>query len=350
MQPEDNLQVQDAGEAGVLEVIGRIVARPDPDVLVGIGDDAAVLLSRPDRRLVATTDIQVEGVHFRSDLAGPGDVGWKALAVNLSDVAAMGGIPRHALVSLAVPPTLPLRWIEDFYRGLEELGTLFGVTVVVGNLATIPGPIVADVMVLGEVEADLFLRRTGARVGDRLVVTGVLGASEAALLAWERGVQGAGIERLLAVHRRPLPRVHEGRVAARSRWATAMIDLSDGLSTDLLRLCDANHLGVRLEGAAVPVDAAVRDLAARLRLTSLDLALRGGEDYELLIAADPRHAEELAQRIQEEVGTPATVIGELVSPEEGCIVQREGHRLPLESLGWDHFRRSAVPGSRKRPS
>ncbi|MDR7427071.1 MAG: thiamine-phosphate kinase [Armatimonadota bacterium] len=343
MQPEDDLQVQDVGEAGVLEAIGRIVARPDPEVLVGMGDDAAVLWPRTGRHVVATTDIQVEGVHFRSDLAGPGDVGWRALAVNLSDVAAMGGIPRHALVSLTVPPTLSLRWIEDFYRGLEELGALFGVTVVGGNLAAILGPIIADVTVLGEVEADLLLRRVGARAGDLLVVTGTLGASAAALLAWEHRLTLPEGERLLAAHRRPMPRVHEGRAAARSRWARAMIDLSDGLSTDLLRLCDANHLGVRLEGAAVPVDPALGDVASRLNLTPLDLALCGGEDYELLMAADRQHAEELAQLIREETGTAATVIGEMVPPDEGRVVQREGRHLPLEPLGWDHFRPSTTP-------
>ncbi len=347
MRPDSDLRVEEVGEAGVLEAIGRIVARPAPDVLVGIGDDAAVLRPRADRHVVATTDIQVEGVHFRTDLAGPGDVGWKALAVNLSDVAAMGGIPRHALVSLAVPPALPLRWIEDFYRGLEELAAIYGVTVVGGNLATIPGPIVADVTVLGEVEPDLILRRTGAREGDRLVVTGTLGASAAALLAWERQVPLSEGGRVLSAHRRPLPRVHEGRVAARSRWATAMIDISDGLSTDLLRLCDANHLGVRLDGAALPVDPAVRDLAAHLHLTPIDLALGGGEDYELLVASDPQHAGELAERIREEVGTPATVIGELVPPGEGRVLQREGSRIPLESLGWDHFRRRGAAGAQR---
>ncbi len=126
-----------------------------------------------------------------------------------------------------------------------------------------------------------------------------------------------------------------------------MIDLSDGLSTDLLRLCDANHLGVRLDGAAVPVDPALRDLAAPL--TPLDLALRGGEDYELLMAADPQHAEELVQRIRQEAGTAATVIGEFVPPGAGCIVQREGQCVPLESLGWDHFRRGAAAGPTQVP-
>jgi len=251
-------------------------------------------------------------------------------------------VPRHALISLAVPPTLELRWVDDLYYGLEELSAAFGVTIVGGNLATTTGPIVVDVTVLGEVEEDLVVRRTGAREGDRLLVTGTLGAPAAALLAWEARVEIPERDRLLTAHRRPRPRVHEGRVVSQSRWATAMIDLSDGLATDLTRLCDANGLGVRLEADALPVDPGLYQVAHQLRIDALDLALRGGEEYELLVAAPPAHAQALAERIRTEVGTAATVIGEFVPAAQGRAVECQGRRVPLLPTGWDHFRQEST--------
>lgn len=331
-------QLTDVGEAGILEVIRRIAAAPDPAVVVGIGDDAAVVRTRADRDLVVTTDIQIEGVHFQRRYAAPYDVGWKAMAINLSDIAAMGALPRHALVSLAVPPDLPLRWVEDLYRGLSELGGSFGATIVGGNLARTSGPMTVDVTLVGEVEEDLLLRRTGAGVGDVVLVTGSLGRSAAGLAVATHGLQIAGREELLTSHLRPHPRVHEARVVSRSRMATAMIDLSDGLAMDLGRLCDANALGVRIDAALVPVDEAVHRAADLLGTDALELALFGGEDYELLIAVPPAHAQVLADRIRQEVGTAVTVIGEFVHPREGRSLVRDGTLRPLAPQGWDHFR------------
>jgi len=335
MPSQGERQLGEVGETGILEVIERIAATDDPSVIVGIGDDAAVLRPTPQRQVVATTDIQIEGVHFKLSYATPYDVGWKAMAVNLSDIAAMGGTPRHAVVSLALRPDLNLQWIEDLYRGLREISAAFGVSIVGGNLARSLGSIVIDVTLLGEVEENLIVRRIGARAGDRILVTGTLGASAAGREVLERGLERN--RDLVQAHLRPQPRVHEGRLVARSRWATAMIDLSDGLATDVWRLCDANQLGVRVDADTLPVSPATRAVAAEVGRSALELALFGGEDYELLIAAGPTHVEALTKRMREEVGTPVTTIGEFVDRGKGRLIVDRSQQTELQPRGWDHF-------------
>lgn len=338
MQPGDsNRPLRAIGEAGVVAAIDRMLATTDSAVIVGIGDDAAVLESlAAGRQLVVTTDMQLEDVHFRLAYATPYDVGWKAMAVNLSDIGAMGGVPRYAVISLALRSELELRWVEELYGGLREAGAEFGLLIVGGNLARTTGSIVVDVTAIGEVETGRVIRRAGAQVGDRLLVTGALGASAAGRHVLERGIADRH-PTLAAAHLRPQARVHEGRLAAQSGWARAMIDLSDGLATDLGRLCDANGLGVRVDGASLPINALTREVAAELRINMLELALYGGEDYELLIAASPSHADALATRLRTDVGTPATVIGEFVAPAQGRSVENRGERITLEPRGWDHF-------------
>jgi len=336
-------RLADLGEPGILEAIRRAAPAADPAVLVGIGDDAAVVRGRADRALIVTCDSQLEGVHFRRASAAPFDVGWKAMAVNLSDVAAMGGVPRFALVSLALPVALALPWVEELYRGLTEVGGAYGVTVIGGNLSRTPGPITVDVTLLGEVEAGLVVRRTGARAGDRVLVTGTLGASGAGRRLAGRGRRLPGRARLVAAHRRPTPRVHEGRAAALSGHVTAMIDLSDGLAADLIRLCEANELGVRLDADAVPIGDEVRGAAALLGIDALALALYGGEDYELLMASPPARAAALADRLRAETGTPATIVGTFLPAGEGRHVIAGGTAIPLAARGWDHFQEERTP-------
>jgi thiamine-monophosphate kinase len=210
------------------------------------------------------------------------------------------------------------------------------VSIVGGNLARTSGPIVVDVTAIGEVEQDQFVQRTGAKVGDRLLVTGALGGSAAGRHALERRV-AAHYPTLVDAHLHPHPRVHEGRLVARSGWATSMIDLSDGLATDLWRLCEANGLGVRVNGTMVPINAPTKAAAARIGLDAFELAIYGGEDYELLFSVPPSHADSLAARLQNEVGTPATIIGEFVEPSQGRYFEYSGKRITLEPRGWDHF-------------
>lgn len=338
MRDEPVARLRDLGEDPVIEAIRRILPESAAGVVVGIGDDAAILECPSGRHLVLTVDTLVEGVHFRHGWATAADVGYKALAVSISDIAAMGGLPRQAVVSVVAPASTPVEWVEGLYRGLADAGARFAVSVVGGNLARTEGPVVVDVAALGEVEPELCLRRSGARPGDAVVVTGTLGRARGGLIALERGMQDPAWEPLVRAYRRPSPRLREARAVASCRWATAMMDISDGLALDLSRMCAASGVGVCLDAEALPVDPALRALAERLDEDAVALALGGGEDYELLVAVPPDRAPAQVAILQSEAGTPAAVVGVFTPPAEGRTVVHRGVRRPLPAGGWDHFR------------
>jgi len=305
------------------EIIRRIsgtLPPAPPEVLVPIGDDCAVL-RLGDRIWVAASDMLVSGHHFK-DWAAPEDAGYKAVAVNVSDVAAMGGTPRFVLTSGGAPdPETMLRCM----RGVLEACGEFGVYPLGGD-TTRAGALTVDVAILGELDAPPVLR-SGARPGDLLTVTGELGASAAGLLALESGVSGP--ERLVDKHLRPTPRVEVGRAAARI-GVGAMIDLSDGLASDAGHVCERSGVGCRVDLDLLPVAEDTRSFLASL---GHDLvAVAGGEDYELLISAP----EPVLQALAESVEVPVTRIGEVTSGG-GVVFWREGE--VVEGLsGWDHFR------------
>ncbi len=360
MLPADSPRVADLGELALLERIAARVARaasigPHPgdvvssgDVVQGIGDDTAALRWAPGALVLATTDALVEDVHFRRATSADADIGWKALAINASDIAAMGGIPRYAVISLTLPGDLDAAWVDGLYDGLLEMAGEAGIAIVGGNLAQAP-LIVVDVTLLGEVAPDRLVRRTGARVGDLLAVTGTLGRAAAGLVAMEAGLlapDAGGIAGMIAAQRRPRPRLREGRALAETGAVRAMIDLSDGLLLDLWRMCEAGGLGVRLDAGRVPVDPNVTAVAAAATggvgqesRRALDLALAGGEDYELLFAVAPEDADRVLRGLVEETGTPATLIGEFTDRGAGrTIVEDGGRARPLEPGGWTHFK------------
>lgn len=371
-------RVADLGELGLLARIearfGPASAGQDwPDVVCGIGDDTAVLRWTPGTLVLFTTDALVEDVHFRRATGTPADVGWKALAINASDIAAMGGSPRHAVISLMLPAELDVAWVDSLYDGMLEMARDAGIAIVGGNLAQAPS-IVVDVALLGEVEPSMLLRRTGARAGDLVAVTGTLGRAAAGLLAMEklpavggmpereevpaspRAARGAPghvmVDQAIAAQRRPRPRLAEGRALAATRAVRAAIDLSDGLALDLWRLCEANGLGVRVDATRIPVDACVPavvdavDRYAAGRGTAggrtaeggaLDLAMGGGEDYELLFAVAPGDAGRVLEHLSDATGTPASVIGRFEEIAAGRNVVMDSETRPLEPGGWTHF-------------
>ncbi|HLL99222.1 MAG TPA: thiamine-phosphate kinase [Rubrobacteraceae bacterium] len=305
------------------EIIRRIsgtLPPAPPEVLVPIGDDCAVL-RLGDRIWVAASDMLVSGHHFK-DWAAPEDAGYKAVAVNVSDVAAMGGTPRFVLTSGGAPdPETTLRCM----RGVLEACGEFGVYPLGGD-TTRAGALTVDVAILGELDAPPVLR-SGARPGDLLAVTGELGASAAGLLALESGASGP--ERLVDKHLRPTPRVEVGRAAARI-GVGAMIDLSDGLASDAGHVCERSGVGCRVDLDLLPVAEDTRSFLASLGHDPV--AVAGGEDYELLISAP----EPVLQALAESVEVPVTRIGEVTSGG-GVVFWREGE--VVEGLsGWDHFR------------
>ncbi|HEY8416643.1 MAG TPA: thiamine-phosphate kinase [Limnochordales bacterium] len=329
-----NPSLKQLGEHGLIEVLRRY-ERAHPGVIAGIGDDAAVLTGRPGFRTLLATDMLVEGVHFL-----PGTdayaLGRKAMAVNLSDIAAMGGRPTFAVVSLGVPPAASARDIQRLYEGMSEEGASFGAAIVGGD--TVRAPVLTiNVALMGEVEEARVLLRSGARVGDRICVTHRLGDAAAGLLLLKRPdlhVPDDTRTRLLQKHLRPTPRVDAGRELSRG-LATAAIDLSDGLAGDLHRLCAASQVGAVIDVAQLPISDDVRRVAAAAGLDPVELALNGGEDYELLFTTPSFR---VGSHVLPGSGTPCTVIGEIVDASRGVLLRRpDGELQPLPAGGYQHF-------------
>ena len=344
------MRLEDLGE---FPLIARLTAGLESraDVALGPGDDAAALDLGADRLLLATCDAQVEGIHFLPSVASPEEIGHKALAVNLSDIAAMGGEPLWALVSLIAPPTLDVTALDGMYAGMRALARRYHVTLVGGNVASTPGPLTLDITLLGRVARERMLTRAGALPGDRLLVTGRLGAAVAALLAFTAAPERAELPAdALSEARRamvtPEPRVRGGMALAATGQVGAMLDISDGLSGDLGHICERSGVGALVELAALPVDAATRALAHALGREPLRLALSGGDDYELLFTVRPDGVAATLEALRT-IGTAVTVIGEITSPEQGLRVREpNGDVRPLDAHGWDHLRPRDEPSNR----
>jgi thiamine-monophosphate kinase len=306
-----------------LEVIRRISALlppAPPEVLVPVGDDCAVF-EIGDSTWVAASDMLTHGHHFK-DWAQPESVGYKAVAVNASDVAAMGGTPRFVLTSGGAPdPDTALRCFEGVAEACEKFGVY-----PLGGDTTRADTLTVDVAILGELATRPVLR-SGAKPGDLLVVTGELGAGAAGLLVLEQNI--TGYQRLVRRYLRPEPRLEAGRVAA-NLGASAMIDLSDGLASDVRRVCDRSGMGCNVDLDLLPVEDDAKELARSLGHDPPVLAATGGEDYELLISAPERVLDALAQS----VGVPLTVIGEVT---QGDFAFRRGDEIVEGLSGWDHF-------------
>jgi thiamine-monophosphate kinase len=335
------MTIDELGEFGLIERIRKLLPDTGRDVMIGIGDDVAVLRTGGDKVWLATCDVQVEGSHFLRESISPRDLGKKALAINISDVASSGGSPRFALVSLGLPRGLEASFIDGLYSGLREEAALFGVDIVGGNISSVRHGLFIDIFLLGEAPEEEVMLRSGASAGDLLVVTGTLGDAAAGVaLLLDPSLKSTPDYARLAGERRdtPTPRVREGRIVAASRLASAMIDLSDGLAGDLGHLCERSGVSARIVAGDLPVSEENRALAAASRGDEWHFALHGGEDYELLFAAKPENARELADRIARETGTRASIVGELLPagrPPE--LALQGGRTVLLDERGWDHF-------------
>ncbi len=326
---------------------------------LGIGDDAALIDVRRGHELILTADLSIEGVHFLRHLHPPRAVGHRALARSLSDVAAMGGTPRYALISLAISKRTSRAWIEEFYAGVFALAQRFAVTVVGGDTALVPGSAAIDVTVVGEVERGKAIRRSGARPGDQLFVSGRLGLSALGLRCVRArakpvrrrtgtprpALAGEKMNDPVHTHFYPEPRCALGQFLSERNLASALIDLSDGLSTDLTRLCEASHVGVRVWADHIPVPAHPAGRGLR-SVEAINLALNGGEDYELLFTVSPRKASHIPREFR---GVPLHCIGEIRRSKEILLTLPNGNQVPLMPAGYDHFEKLNPPAKR-RPS
>ena len=319
----------DLGERALIERIRARAGAPPSWVALGIGDDAAALDPPRGAYDVVTTDSLIEGVHFRRDWSPCRDIGHKALAVNLSDLAAMGATPRAVLLSLALPPALAVDDFDQLVEGFLTLAGTYRVALVGGNLTRSSGPIMISVVAMGEARRRRLMTRAGGRPGDLLFVTGALGGAAAGLAILEAGRNQAGLDSgaaaCVARYEKPEPRLRCGTIVARSRAATACIDLSDGLAAGARQLAEASRTGVVLHADDIPVQPGA----------TLNAALTGGEDYELLFAVSPRQQRRFLSALRTMKSLPITLIGQLTKGKDACI-QHEGKLEPL-GVGFSHF-------------
>ena len=338
--PSHPIEKKTVGALGEFGLIARIAGgnpKAAGRLVLGIGDDCAAFRQDSGKLLLATCDIQVEGRHFVKERSSARDLGLRCAAVNLSDIAAMGGTALYALISLGLPPQTPTAWVDGLYKGLREGLGRFGAAIIGGNI-TSSAMLIIDITLLGEMAEVELLRRGTAKPGEAILVTGTVGASAMGRIALERRLRPSkAIAPLAKAHRTPTPRIREGRVIASSGLATAMIDVSDGLAGDLGHICETSGIGASLDASALPIAPATRSIARSLRLDPLAIALHGGEDYELLFTCPKEQARNLTERVRRETGTPVALIGETTSAQGILLRHADGRREHVEPTGWDHF-------------
>jgi len=333
------MRLSELGEFGLIDLIRAASVRcqipgrtPWRELVLGIGDDAAAWQSG-DRIELATTDTLVQSIHFDLGLITWKELGWKALAVNLSDIAAMGGIPKYALLSLVLPAELKVKDVSDFVDSFEHMATEFGVAIVGGNVATAPS-IVITVTIIGCSRGKTVLERSTASPGEQIAVTGYVGSSAAGLeMLRGRTVPDPEARYVLRqAHLKPVPRVTEGQILIEQGVRTA-IDISDGLVADLDHICESSKVNATLNMEQVPVHPVVTKYFPNHQ----ELALSGGEDYELLFTADRA----TVTRVKQVLSCPVTVVGDITKeelPTRVLVVDSKGTIIPYKRGGWDHFK------------
>ncbi len=325
------------GETALINFIrDRFGAPIAGDLVLSIGDDAALLDVGTKSLLIVTTDLLVEGTHFRTDIIEPYLLGWKSVAVNISDVAAMGGEPTYAFVSIGLPD-VEVAIVESIYEGMRDVSIAFG-SAIAGGDTVASEKVVINVVQLGTVERNLVAKRSSAKLGDAIIVTNTLGDSRAGLelllrLGLEEARRVAPV--LVERHLKPDPRVKEARAAVLTGKVRSMMDLSDGLSSDLTKLCEASGVGARVYAKALPISEDVRIAAFHLGADPVALAASGGEDYELLLTCDPRDVEDIIKAICQ-TGSKAIIIGEIVEEKSIWLVDSNGEKCSMPA-SWKHF-------------
>ncbi len=327
------------GEFGLIrEITQNFLYYEDPEVIKGIGDDAAVTLIDRDRCLLSSVDTLVEGVHFSLAYTPPSILGRRCVSVSVSDIAAMGGTPRYLLLSLGIPSRrdIDLAFLKALYRGVGEAMETYGMRLIGGNVASSPERLVLAATILGEVRKDRVVLREGARPGDRIYVTGTIGDAALGLRLLQRGIRDGRYHQAIKKHLEPVARLSEGRRLADEGLVTAMIDISDGLLADLSHIMEGSGLGARIYLSRLPLS---EDFISYLtdHPKEMDLALRGGEDYELLFTAPPSVDRRIGE-IALEMGCQITCIGEMVKERELIVVGEDGRPLSISIKGFDHLR------------
>ena len=336
--------LETVGEFGLIRQLKRQWPTSSPLVLKGIGDDAAVLKTVAGQQLLISTDTFIEGVHFDLAFQTLRDVGFRAGAANLSDIAAMGGRPLCLLVSIAVPARVPAQHIRALYRGIRDACGSNSVELVGGDTSSSPGNIFLNLTIIGTIPSNCALTRSGAKVGDRLYVTGTLGDARAGLHILQTRSRGRQQSRLSAIehflirrHLRPTPRLDIGQALSTRGLAHAAIDLSDGLSGDVRHLCENSQVGIEIRANALPLSPQLHAFARRNHLDPFTFALSGGEDYELLFTAGATHHETVLN-LSRRTEVPIAWIGDIKPKKSGqWLILPQGLTRKLVPKSYRHF-------------
>ena len=334
------MSLKEIGEFGFIKKISRgCLIRPD-NIMKAIGDDAAAFMTEPEQLCLITTDLLVERIHFLRTAISGFDLGYKSLAVNLSDIAAMGGTAKEAFVSIAIPDDCRLDYLEAIYDGIKNLAVKYEVNVLGGDTTRSKVDLIINIVVQGTVPKTELLCRDAARPGDVIFSTGFLGDSKAGLhlILNEIKADTETLKALLKAHRVPEPHLREGRFLARQPGVHAVIDTSDGLSSDLSHIGEESRVGARLYADKIPISPNLKDFGSRFNFKPLEYALSGGEDYTLLVTIAPGNADKIKRHFENEFKRPLFAIGEITAKKQIELVYPDGETKPLAPTGWDHFK------------
>ena len=327
------MKINQIGEFGLIDLIKKKILSKDKQVMINIGDDAAVIKSSPNRLLIFTTDTMVERIHFDLTYFTPEEIGWKAMVANLSDIAAMGGLPKYALVTVGLPKFMRAEDVLSIYKGASKIAKRYNCKIIGGDTTLVPKDIFISIALLGEVEKELLVTRNGAKKGDLICVTGNLGEAQAGL----EFLKKHGRQKLSFVrkHLQPQPRIKEARILVKKLKVTSMIDISDGLSSELFHLTGESHLGAIIYKQNIPISSKCLKLATLLNKKPLSWALSSGEEYELLFTVDRKDLSKI-EKIKKKVNI--SFIGEMVDKRDGVkLIQKSGAKKELNKMGFVHF-------------
>jgi thiamine-monophosphate kinase len=332
------MNIKNIGEFGLIARMAPLFSKDLPGDITGIGDDCAVIPREEGDSQLVTTDLLIENTHFLTEKISPDDLGFKALAVNLSDIAAMGGRPFGAFLSLGIPERTTVDWLDRFFSGFYGLASEESVYLLGGDTTSAPDHLVINVAVLGNVHPAKCKRRRGAGVGDLICLTGSVGESAGGLrILLDNLPRSDRAEILIQRHHRPRPHMAEGAWLSEFSAVHAMIDLSDGIHSDIQRIMERSHCGAEIHLDWLPLSRALREAASQFGWDAASVGASGGEDYVLLCTIDPDEYDRLAGAFAKQFGKPLSRIGSILPHESGIRFYSAGRRVKKEFKGFEHF-------------
>lgn len=336
------------GEQALIKRINKSISVNKEEVILGIGDDAAVTKSPKDKNLVFTTDMLVEDVHFSLDFYTPEQIGKKAVVANISDIAAMGAIPKHMLISLAIPKNTTVEFIDGLYKGIITETGKYNINIIGGNMTGSPsGVVIINIVITGEVDKEI--RRSGAEEEDIIMVTGDLGASGAGLYFLQNNIDISKETGLILkkAHLESRHRLEESQVLKELNCITSMDDISDGLATETREICEASNVGAVIYKQKIPTSKATEELLYSIKKDPKETALYGGEDYELIFTTKKENERIIIDALEKQTGTPATVIGKITGEKGIYLIDKEEKKEELNKTGYDHFKQNSFDFKKK---